>query len=104
MGLKQSLIRGLWLTHAAGRGRGTVVIIGMRGKSVMAEAGMMLQEPEVRHVFSWGICPWITGPLQWCVAQAPGVGEDSDLLLHTGFLVAAAAAALVLYTHLWVLS
>ena len=33
-----------------GRGRGTVVIIGMRGKPVAAEAGMTLQQPEVCRV------------------------------------------------------
>ena len=58
-----------------------------------AEASITLQEPELRHVFSRGSCPWITGLWQWRAAQAPGSGGvDSDLCLHTGFLVAAAAA------------
>ena len=58
-----------------------------------AEAGVTLQEPEACHVFSWGSCPWVTGPWQWRAAQAPGGGGvDSDLCLHTRFLVAAAAA------------
>ena len=91
-GLKQQLIRGLLPTPVGG-GRGTVVIIGMQGKPAAAEASMMLQQPEARYVFSWGSCPWITGPWQWQAAQAPGRGGvESDLCLHTGFLVAAAAA------------
>ena len=73
----------------------------MRGEPVAAEAGVMLQQAEARCVFSRGSCPWITGPWQWQAAQAPGRGaEDSDLCLHTGFLVAA-AAALVPHSHLW---
>ena len=88
MGLKYQLIRGLWLTQARGREG-----YGMRGKPVVAEAGVTLQQPEVRRVFSRGSCPWVTGPWQWWAAQAPGRGGvDSDLCLHTGFLVAAAAA------------
>ena len=64
----------------------------------MAEASVMLQQPEVCHVFSLGSCPWIMGPWQWWAAQAPGRGGvDSDLCLHTGFLVAAAAAALAFH-------
>ena len=65
----------------------------MRGEPVAAEAGVMLHQPEVCRVFSWGSCPWIMGPWQWRVAQTPGRGGvDSDLYLHTGFLVAAVAA------------
>ena len=65
----------------------------MRGEPVVAEASMTLKQPEARRVFSRGSCPWITGPWQWRAAQAPGKGGvDSDLCLHTGFLVAAAAA------------
>ena len=65
----------------------------MRDKPAAAEASVTLQQPEARHVFSRGSCPWITGPWQWQAAQAPGrAGVDSDLFLHTGFLVAAAAA------------
>ena len=72
----------------------------MRGEPVAAEAGMMLQQPEAHHVFL-GSCPWITGPWQWRAAQAPGRGGvDSDLCLHTGFLVAA-VAALASHAHLW---
>ena len=100
MGLKQWLISGLWLTHA-GEVWGTVVIIGMWGEPATAEAGVMLQLPEVHHVFSQGSCPWVTGPWQWWAAQASGRGGvDSDLCLHTGFLVAA-AAALAFHARLW---
>ena len=65
----------------------------MQGEPAAAEAGVILQQPEVRCVFSQVSCPWITGPWQWRAAQAPGRrGVESDLCLHTGFLVAAAAA------------
>ena len=65
----------------------------MRGKPAAAEASVTLHQPEAHRVFSWGGCPWITGPWQWRAAQAPRRGGvDSDLCLHTGFLVAAAAA------------
>ena len=60
-----------------------------------------LHQPEARCVFSWGSCPWITDPWQWWAAQAPGGrgGVDSDLCLHTGFLVSA-AAVLASHAHL----
>ena len=96
MGLEEQLIRGPWLTQAGGREG-----YGMRGETAAAEAGVMLQQPEVRRVFSRGSCPWITGPWQWRATQAPGRGGvDSDLCLHTGFLVAA-AAALAFHSLLW---
>ena len=67
--------------------------VRMRGEPAAAEASVTLQEPEARRAFSRGSCPWITGSWQWWAAQAPGRGGvDSDLCLHTGFLVAAAAA------------
>ena len=73
----------------------------MRGEPAAAEAGMKLQQPQACRVFSWGSCPWITGPWQWRAAQAPRRGSvDSDLCSHTGFLVAA-AAALALHARLW---
>ena len=73
----------------------------MQGEPVVAEAGMMLNQPEAHRVFSWESCPWITGPWQWRAAQAPGRGGvESDLCLHTGFLVAA-AAVLASHAHLW---
>ena len=73
----------------------------MWGKPAAAEASMMLQQPVACRVFSQGSCPWITGPWQWRAAQAPGRGGvESDLCLHTGFLVAA-AAALAFHDRLW---
>ena len=73
----------------------------MWGEPSAAEASVMLQQPEACHVFSRGSCPWITGPWQWRAVQAPWRGGvDSDLCLHTGFLVAA-AADLSFHTHLW---
>ena len=73
----------------------------MRGEPAAAEAGMTLQQPEVRRAFSRVSCPQITGPWQWRAAQAPGRGGvDSDLCLLTGFLVAA-AAALAFHARLW---
>ena len=65
----------------------------MRGEPAVAEAGVMLQQPEACRVLSRGSCPRITGPWQWRAAQAPRRGGvDSDLCLHTGFFVPAAAA------------
>ena len=73
----------------------------MHGEPAAAEASVTLQQPEVHHVFSRGSCPWIKGPWQWQVAQAPGRGGvDSDLCLHTGMLVPA-AAALEFHACLW---
>ena len=73
----------------------------MRDEPVAAEAGMTLHQPEARSAFSRGSCPWITGPWQWRAAPAPGRGSvESDLGLHTGFLVAA-AAGLVAHARLW---
>ena len=69
-GLKQRLIRGSGSLRPGGW-RGTVVIIGMWGKPAAAEAGMMLQQPEVCRVFSWGSCPWIMGPWQCWASQPP---------------------------------
>ena len=75
----------------------------MRGEPAAAEAGVMLHQPEARRVFSLGSCLWITGPWQWRAAQAPRRGGvDSGLCLHTGFLVAA-AAALAFHARLWCL-
>ena len=73
----------------------------MRGEPAVAEASVTLHQPEVRHVFSRGSCPRITGAWPWRAAQAPGRGGvDSDLCSHTGFLVAA-AAALASHARLW---
>ena len=88
MGLKEQLIRGLWLTQAGGREG-----YGMQGEPAAAETSVTLYQPEARHVISQGSCPCITGPWQWRAAQAPGRGGvDSDLCLHTGFLVATEGA------------
>ena len=73
----------------------------MRGEPAAAETGVTLHQPEASCVFSWGSCPWVTGPWQWQAVQAPGRGGvDSDLCLHTGFLVAA-AATLEFHARLW---
>ena len=73
----------------------------MRGEPAVAEASVKLQQPEARCVFSQGSCPWIMGLWQWQAAQAPRRGGvESDLCLHTGFLVAA-AAALAFHTRFW---
>ena len=56
-GIKERLIRGLWLTQA-GQREG----YRMWDQPSAAEAGMMLQQPEVHNVFSRGSCPWIMGP------------------------------------------
>ena len=85
------------LAHS-GQGEGGV---RTRGEPVAAEAGMTLHQPEACLAFSRGSCPWITGPWQWQVAQAPGRGGvDSDLCSHTGFLVVA-AAFLASHACLW---
>ena len=73
----------------------------MRGESAVAEAGMTLHQPVAHCVFSRGSYPWITGHWQWLAPQAPGRGSvDSDLCLHTGFLVVA-AVALASHACLW---
>ena len=75
--------------------------VQMRDEPVAAEAGMMLHQPEAHCAFSWGSCPWITGPWLWRAAQALGRGGvDSDLCSHTGFLVAG-AAALAFHARVW---
>ena len=96
-GLKEQLIRGL--CHSS-QGEGGV---WLWGKPVAAKDSMTLQQPEACRVFSWGSCPWITGPWECRPAQPPWRGGvDSDLCLHTGFLVAA-AAALASHAYLWCL-
>ena len=73
----------------------------MRVEPAVAEASMTLQQPEACHLFSQGSCRWIMGPQQWWAAQSPRRGVvDSDLCLHTGFLVAA-AVALAFHARLW---
>ena len=73
----------------------------MQGEPAAAEASVTLHQPEARRVSPQGSCPWIMGPWQWRAAQAPGRGGvESDLCLHRGFLVAA-AAALASHACLW---
>ena len=87
-GLKEQLLRGLWLTQAGG-GRGTEEA----GRACGVRGVVTLQQPEARCAFSRGSCPWLTGAWPWRAAEAPGRGGvESDLCSHTGFLVAAAAA------------
>ena len=78
MGLKEQLIRGLLLTHARG-----MEGYGLRGELVAAEAGVTLQQPEVRHVFSRGSCPWIT--LSFVAPKLPP--QHPRLRPQRGFLV-----------------
>ena len=74
-GLKEQLLRGLWLTQAGG-GSGTEEA----GRACGVRGVMTLQQPEARHAFSRGSFPWITGAWPWRAAQAPGRGGvESDL-------------------------
>ena len=99
--LRQDRVKGaaaLGVLAHSGRGEGWV---WMRGETAAAEADVTLQQPEARCAFSRGSRPWITGSRQWRAAPAPGrSGVESDLCLHTGFLVAA-AAAFASHAHLW---
>ena len=73
----------------------------MWGELAVAEAGVTFHQPEACRMFFRGSCPCITGPWQWRAAQAPGRGGvDSDLWLHTGFLVTVAAASMF-HARLW---
>ena len=73
----------------------------MQGEPAAAEARVTLHQPDACPEFSRGSCPWITGPWQWRAAQPAGRGGvDSDLCLHTGFLVVA-AGALASHACLW---
>ena len=77
-----------------------VVIIGMRGKPAASEASVMLPQPEAHLCVLPGNLSLDHGTL--AVAHCTGFqgGVDSDLCLHTGFLVAA-AAALASHACLW---
>ena len=73
----------------------------MWGEPAVAEPDMTFQQPGACRVFTQRGCPWIMGPWQWQVTQVPGRGGvGSDLCLHTGFLVAS-AAALEFHACLW---
>ena len=52
------MIRGLWLTQAWWGREG----YKMWGELAVAEASMMLQQPEACPVFSQGSCLWVMGP------------------------------------------
>ena len=56
-GLKEKLIRELWLTQAGGREG-----YGMWGEPAAAETSVTLHQPEACRVFSRGSCPCIMGP------------------------------------------
>ena len=92
-GLKEQLLRGLWLTQAGGReryGGGGASLLRQRRRDVAAARGA-----------SCVLLGKITGAWRWWAAQAPGRGGvASDLCSHTGFLVAA-AAALASHACLW---
>ena len=78
-------------------------IIGMQDKAAAVEASVTLQQPEVRCVFSGNLAlDHGTLAVLGCTGSSGG-GVDSDLCLHTGFLVAA-AAALAFHARLWDLS
>ena len=66
-GLKEQLIRGLWLTQARGR-----MGYGVRGEPVAAEPGVTLHQPEARRVFSQGSCPLSRGPGSGGLHRLPG--------------------------------
>ena len=51
-GLKEQLLRGLWLTQAGGEGG-----VQMRGEPAAAEAGMTLQQPEAPCVLPGKLSP-----------------------------------------------
>ena len=86
-----------------GAGRRSVIIIGMWGEPVAAGTDMTLQQPEARCVFSGNLAlDHGTLAVLGCTGSSGG-GVDSDLCLHTGFLVAA-AAALAFHARLWDLS
>ena len=87
-GLKEQLLLGLWLTQSGGEGR-----VRMRGEPAVAEVGVTLQQPEARHAFSRGSCPWITRAWQWRAAQAPGRGAHG--------LLGDAATGLASHARLW---
>ena len=66
-GLKERLIRGLWLTQASGK-----EWYGMQDEPVAAEVGVMLQKPELHHVFSQGSVPASRGPGCGGLHRLPG--------------------------------
>ena len=73
----------------------------MQVEPVVVEAAVTLQQSEARYVFPPGKLFLDHGTLAvvGCTSSWEG-GVDSDLCLHTGFLVAA-AAALAFHAYLW---
>ena len=54
-GLKEQLLRGLWLLRPGGGG------VRLQGEPVVAEASVTLHQAEARCALSRGSCPWIMG-------------------------------------------
>ena len=71
----------------------------MRGEPEAAEASVTLQQPEVQCVLP-GKLSLDHGTLAVAGCTGSWGGVDSDLCLHTGFLVAA-AAVLMFHARLW---
>ena len=72
----------------------------MRGKPAAAETGVTLQQPEVPCVLPGKLSlDHGTLAVAGCTGSREG-GVESDLCLHTGFLVAT-AAALGSHARLW---
>ena len=92
-GLKEQLLQGLWLTQAGGRERygGGASLRGRGRHDVAAASGMPCVLPGKLSLDHRTLA----------VAGCTGSGEGRcDLCLHTGFLVAA-AAALASHAPLW---
>ena len=86
-----------------GGGKGTVVIIVMWGEPAVAEPKVMLQQLRHTECSPEEVVPGSWDPGSGELHRLPGGSVDSDLCLHTGFLVVA-AAALVFNARLWCLS
>ncbi|KAJ8793203.1 hypothetical protein J1605_000198 [Eschrichtius robustus] len=54
----------------------------MRGEPVVAEASMTLHQPEARHAFTRGSCPWITGPWRYVESFLP-FGKSEVFCQHS---------------------
>ena len=97
MGLKAQLLRGLWFTQAGGKeGYGCGASLWLQ-----RPAGHCSSLRRAMH-FPWEVVPGSLDPgsggLHRLLGGVPGV--DSDLCLHTGFLVVA-VAALASHARLW---
>ena len=68
---------------------------------LVTEAGMMLQQPKHTVCSPGAVVPTSQDPGSGRLPRLLGMGGvDSDLCLHTGFLVAA-EAALLFHARLW---